>query len=159
MKRVIKLTVNKEEYEVLVEPYWTLLKVLRDVLGFKGPKEGCGIGECGACTVYINGKPVKSCLVLGVEVDGAEITTIEGLSEKGEISGIQKAFFEEGAVQCGFCTPGMVMAINSLYARNSEPKDEDIKEALKGHLCRCTGYETIVRAAKKAKEYIKDEKG
>ncbi len=153
MKKVINLTVNGEQYEVLVEPYWTLLKVLRDVLGFKGPKEGCGIGECGACTVYIDGKPIKSCLVLGIEADGADITTVEGLSDKEEISGIQKAFLEEGAVQCGFCTPGMVMAINALYERSAEPDNEEINEALKGHLCRCTGYETIIKAAKKAKRY------
>lgn len=153
MKKVIRLNVNGEDYEVLVEPYWTLLKVLREVLKFKGPKEGCGIGECGACTVYIDGLPVKSCLVLGVEVEGAKIVTIEGLGEKGEISGIQKAFLEEGAVQCGFCTPGMVMALNALYDRNSNPSDDDIKEALKGHLCRCTGYESITKAAKKAKDY------
>ncbi len=155
MKKIIKLRVNGEDYEILVEPYWTLLKVLRDVLGFTGPKEGCGIGECGACTVYIDGKPVKSCLVLGVEADGADITTIEGLSQNEEISGIQKAFVEEGAVQCGFCTPGMVMAINALYTSVPDPEEDDIKEALKGHLCRCTGYETIVKAAKKAKEYYK----
>ena len=158
MKKIIKLNVNSENYEVLIEPYWTLLKVLRDVLGFKGPKEGCGIGECGACTVYMDGKPVKSCLILGVEADGANITTIEGLSEKKEISGIQKAFLEEGAVQCGFCTPGMIMAIDALYTRTLEPKEEDIKEALKGHLCRCTGYETIINAAKSAKKYYREDK-
>lgn len=136
-----------------------LLDFLRDELGLTGTKEGCGEGECGACTVIIDGKAVNSCLVLLPEIDGSEVTTIEGLSKDGELDTIQKAFVDEGAVQCGFCTPGMIMSAKALLDRNDSPSDEEIMEAIEGNLCRCTGYYKIVQAIKTAAENLRKTNG
>ena len=147
MERKIVLQVNGEEYEVFVDPTKPLLKVLRDVLGLTGPKKGCGKGECGACTVLLDGRPVPSCLVLVGQAEGHAIQTIEGLDPDDPLI---RAFADEGAVQCGFCTPGFIMAAKALLERNPDPSTEEIKEALSGNLCRCTGYAKIIRAVKKA---------
>lgn len=155
MKRRIRLTVNREVWEGEVEPYLTLLRLLRDRMGLVGTKAGCEIGECGACTVLLNGEPVQSCLVLAVEVDGAEVETVEGLAKEDKLHPLQEAFLEKGAVQCGFCTPGMLMAGKALLTRNPNPSKEEIKAALSGHLCRCTGYESIVEAIKLAAERMR----
>ncbi len=152
----IKIKVNGTPYNIVAEDDQTLLSLLRDNLGLTGTKEGCGNGECGACTVIVDGTPMRSCIILAAEMDGKEIITIEGLSEgastgdnKEHISPIQQAFIEEGAVQCGFCTPGFIIATSALLKRKKNPDDNDIKEALSGHLCRCTGYKSIYRAVKK----------
>ena len=142
----IGMTVNGALYSESVPVTLTLLQFLKDKLLLTGTKEGCGIGECGACTVLIDGKPVDSCLVLAVEADGSAIRTIEGEAKNGELSELQKAFLEHGAVQCGFCTPGMIMSAQSLLERNPNPSREQIVESIAGNLCRCTGYEPIVRA-------------
>jgi aerobic carbon-monoxide dehydrogenase small subunit len=126
----------------------TLLEFVRGGLHLTGTKEGCGIGECGACTVLLDGKPVTACLVLAVEADGATVETIEGEATDGELSALQKAFVETGAVQCGFCTPGMIMSARGLLRRRPNPTDDEIVEAIAGNLCRCTGYEAILRAVK-----------
>ncbi len=149
---VIKMKVNGDFVEVDVKPYETLLDVLRNKLFLTGPKEGCGNGECGACTVLLNGKPVNSCLVLAPEADGAEILTVEGLAKDGRLHPIQEAFIEENAFQCGFCTPGFIISTKALLDRKPNPEKEDIVEALAGNLCRCTGYLSILKAVKKAAE-------
>jgi len=147
----IKFKINGIKKKILVEEDLRLIDLIRDKLNLTGTKEGCGNGECGACTVILDGKPVRSCIILAVEVDGSEIITIEGVSgKKGDISKIQKALITEGAIQCGFCTPGFVMAGESLLMRKKKVTDKDIDEALSGHLCRCTGYEAIFKAFKKA---------
>lgn len=148
MKKVINLKVNGEEVSVAVEPDKTLLWLLREELNLTGTKEGCGAGECGACTVIYNGKAVNSCLVLAVEAEGAEVYTIESEAQDGQLSDLQKAFIEYNALQCGFCTPGMIMAARALLKENPHPTDEEIKEAIEGNLCRCTGYVPIVEAIK-----------
>jgi aerobic carbon-monoxide dehydrogenase small subunit len=150
MANTIRLKVNGELYELTVKPHHTLLEVLRDQLELTGTKEGCGLGECGACTVHMNGKPVNSCLVLALEADGSEIITIEGLASAGNLHPVQKAFVEKGAIQCGFCTPGMVMASIGLLRENPKPTQEEIKQALIGNLCRCTGYKKIIEAVSEA---------
>ena len=155
MKRVVSLTVNGETHEVVVEPRTTLLEVLRDSLGLTGAKEGCSLGNCGACTVLLDGKPVLSCLLLAVEAQGKEIVTIEGLAEGGKLHPLQEAFVEHGAVQCGFCIPGMILSAKALLDGNPHPTEEEVKEAISGNLCRCTGYSNAIRAilaAAKAKE-------
>ncbi|MEC9487871.1 MAG: (2Fe-2S)-binding protein [Halanaerobium sp.] len=150
MRRTIELQVNAQQYRIEVEDQQTLLDVLRYRLHLKGTKEGCGEGECGACTVILNGKAVTSCLILAAEADGAQIETIEGQTIDGQLSDVQQAFVEEGAIQCGFCTPGMIMSATALLNRNPDPNEEDIKVALEGNLCRCTGYYSIIEAVKKA---------
>jgi len=130
------------------EPTKTLLKVIREDFSLTGTKEGCGKGECGACTVILNGKAVNSCLIPISQVDGKEVFTIEGISRKN-LDSIQKAFIEEGAVQCGFCTPGFIMSVKALLNSKKKPTDEEIKEAIEGNLCRCTGYSNIIKAIKK----------
>ncbi len=155
----IRIKVNGDWVEAYVKPYQTLLEFLREELGLTGTKEGCGVGECGACTVILNGEPVKSCLVLAVEADGADVRTIEGMTSSGKLHPIQEAFIKTGAVQCGFCTPGMVMASYALLSEKPDPTEEDIKEALAGHLCRCTGYESIIEAIKLAASKIKEGEG
>ncbi len=150
----IKFKVNSEEKEIITAPTRTLLSILREDLGLTGTKEGCGKGECGACTVIMDGKPVVSCLVLACQIDGCEVITIEGLSKDGELDPIQEAFIEEGAVQCGFCTPGMLLSAKALLMRNPNPTEEEIKEAISGNLCRCTGYTKIIEAIKKASKMI-----
>ena len=152
----IKLRVNGYLRELAVKPHQTLLEVLRGPLELTGVKEGCGLGECGACTVLMNGKPVNSCLVLALEADGSEILTIEGLAQGGKLHPIQKAFVEKGAIQCGFCTPGAVMATVGLLKEKTQVSREEIKKALLGNLCRCTGYIKIMEAVETAQEMIKE---
>jgi len=157
MKYTLCFSVNKQPVEIVIEPHLTLLQVLRDTLGLIGAKEGCGTGDCGACTVLINGQPVNSCLMLAVEAEGQEVTTIEGLAADGELHPVQKAFIVHGGLQCGFCTPGILMSSVALLARNPQPTDDEIRAALAGNLCRCTGYDKIVRsvqAAAKEMEYV-----
>jgi carbon-monoxide dehydrogenase small subunit len=149
--RVI-MKVNGTEYHVTTQTSRTLAEVLREDLGLLGTKIGCNKGECGACTVIMNGRPVTSCLVLAVQAEGASITTIEGLMEDGRPSPLEQAFIEEGAVQCGFCTPGMVMSAEALLSVNPHPSVTQIESALEGNLCRCTGYKKIVAAVQKASE-------
>jgi len=149
-EHTIRLTVNGVAEEVRVPSNLTLLQLLRDKLALTGTKNGCSAGECGACTVMMDGEPVNSCLVLAVEADGAEIITVEGLSHDGQLDPLQEAFIAEGGVQCGFCTPGMLVSARALLNRKPNPSEEDIREALLGNLCRCTGYTRIVRAVQKA---------
>jgi carbon-monoxide dehydrogenase small subunit len=146
MKQAIRLHVNGEEHEILTEMNRTLLDVLRENLGLTGTKQGCGLGTCGACTVLINGKPYLSCLTLAVDVQGKEILTIEGLGQNRELHPLQKAFVEKGAVQCGFCTPGMILAAKAFLDENPSPSEEEVKKAISGNFCRCTGYVKIVEA-------------
>ena len=152
---IITLTVNGKAEKVDVKPNETLLHVLREKLGLTGPKEGCGTGDCGACTVIVNGRAVNSCLVLAVEVDGAEILTVEGLKKDEELHPLQKAFIEEHAVQCGYCIPGVLMTALSYLMENPSPTEEEIKKAISGNLCRCGGYPFMVKAIKKASEVMK----
>lgn len=145
-KEKLHLFVNGEEIYTEVAPNKTLLWLLREDLGLTGTKEGCGAGECGACTVILNGKPVNSCLVMALEAEGGEVLTIEGEAKNGGLSDLQKAFIKHNALQCGFCTPGMIMSARALLNRNPSPTREEIKEAMQGNLCRCTGYETIAES-------------
>ncbi len=146
----IEFTLNGVRKRVQVEPNELLLNVLREKLYMTGTKYGCGIGECGACTVLLDGEPVLSCLVLAADVDGREVTTIEGLARGEELDEVQKAFVEEGAVQCGFCTPGFIITAKSLLMENPNPSEEEVREYIKGNLCRCTGYMNIVKAILRA---------
>lgn len=146
MKYPLTLTVNGEKYELEVPPNRTLLEVIRNDLGLTGTKEGCGHGECGACTVLMDRQPVNACLVLALQVQGKEVITIEGLSREGKLHPIQEAFISHGAIQCGFCTPGMVLSVKALLDRNPQPEEGEIREVLSGNLCRCTGYQKIVEA-------------
>lgn len=146
MKEIIRLKVNGDDYELLVEPELSLLKALRDSIGLTGAKEGCGAGECGACTVLVNNKAVNSCLMLAVQADGCEVTTIEGLAVDGKLDPIQQAFMDHGAVQCGFCSPGMIMTAKGLLAEKPNLSREQIKDGLVGNICRCTGYSKIIKA-------------
>ena len=148
----INLTVNNEAHTVICLPETTLLTLLREHLHLTGTKEGCAAGECGACTIIMNGKPVNSCMVMAMEADGAEICTIEGESAGGEISPLQRSFVAHHAFQCGFCTPGMIMSARALLNQNSNPSREEIIEALEGNLCRCTGYESVIAAIEALKE-------
>ncbi len=151
MKRAISFILNGEPTELEIEPHLTLLQLLRDNLGLTGTKEGCGMGECGACTVLVDGKTVNSCILPALEVDGKSVTTIEGLTDaQGNLHPIQKAFIEYGAVQCGFCSPGMVLSAKALLAENPKPTEEEIRHGIAGNLCRCTGYLQIVQAIKAA---------
>jgi carbon-monoxide dehydrogenase small subunit len=150
----ISFILNNEKHTQEVREDMRLLDFLRDEMGLTGTKEGCGEGECGACTVIIDGKAVNSCLVLVPEIDGSEVVTIEGLSRSGELDPIQQTFIDVGAVQCGFCTPGMIMSAKALLDRNSAPSDEEIMEAIEGNLCRCTGYYKIIQAIRKAAESL-----
>ena len=150
MKQLIEFHVNGETYELAVEPQTTLLEVLRDHLGLTGTKEACGTGECGSCTVLIEGKPILSCLALALDYPNKEITTIEGLSQGEKLTPVQQAFVDCGAVQCGFCTPGMILSASALLKKTLSPSEEEIRKALEGHLCRCTGYNKIVEAVNTA---------
>lgn len=158
-KKVIGLSVNNELYELAVEPQQTLLEILRDSLGLTGTKEGCGTGECGSCTVLMNGKTVLSCLMLAVDCVNKEITTIEGVASIERMTPVQEALLEKGGVQCGFCTPGIVLAATAMLNRNSRPSETEIKRSLEGHLCRCTGYNKIIEAVEAAIEKISDIQG
>ncbi|MCF8008843.1 MAG: (2Fe-2S)-binding protein [Halanaerobiales bacterium] len=150
--KTINLTVNKRKYQLNVKENEILLDVLRTKLNFTGTKEGCGEGECGACTIIMDDKAVTSCLILAVEADGSELETIEGQSIGEDISVIQEAFIEENAIQCGFCTPGMIISAKALLDRNPNPSEEEIDIALSGNICRCTGYYSIREAVKRAAE-------
>lgn len=146
----ITISVNGKECELQIKPWATLLDVIREDLGLTGTKEGCGMGECGACTVIMDGQIVNACLILAVEANGKTITTIEGLSNGEELHPIQQAFVEIGGLQCGFCTPGMVLSTKALLDRNQDPTDEEIKKGLEGNFCRCTGYTKIIESVKDA---------
>ncbi len=146
MKRLIELKVNGESYDVAVEPRRTLLEVLREQLGLTGTKEGCDAGDCGTCTVLLDGEPVPSCLVLAIDAQGKDILTIEGLSNGPELHRIQKAFVDYGAIQCGFCSPGMMLTAKALLDKNPNPTEADVRKAISGNLCRCTGYVKIIEA-------------
>ena len=152
MKRLINLTINDKPYEMAVEPNQTLTDLLRYDLGLTGTKKGCEVGDCGSCTVIMDGKPVNSCLVLAVQANGRNIQTIEGLETEKGLHPIQKAFVEKGAIQCGYCSPGMIMSAKSLLERNPKPTEEEIRRAVSGNLCRCTGYQKIVEAIMFASE-------
>jgi carbon-monoxide dehydrogenase small subunit len=148
----IKFILNEKKVEVDVPPNWTLLRLLRESLGLTGTKEGCGIGECGACTVSLDGMPVNACLVLAPKVEGRRVETVEGLGSRDSLHPLQKSFIDHGAIQCGFCTPGILMSSKALLEKNSNPTREEIKEAISGHLCRCTGYHQIIEAIEALKE-------
>ncbi|EDU37523.1 (2Fe-2S)-binding protein [Clostridium sporogenes] len=150
LKRKIKLTVNDKKYEVEIDIRESLSEVLRSRLHLTGVKQGCLVGECGACTVLIDGVPTDSCIYLAAWADGKTIKTIEGIQKKGELSEVQKAFIDEGAVQCGFCTPGLVLTTTALVESQKDYTDDEIKREISGHLCRCTGYNKIFNATKKA---------
>jgi carbon-monoxide dehydrogenase small subunit len=149
-QHTISLIVNGTEEHLQVPSNMTLLHALRESLGYTGTKNGCEAGECGACTVLLNGEPVNSCLILAAEVDGSKITTVEGLVVDGQLTPLQGVFAELNAVQCGYCTPGMLMASTALLERNPNPTVEEIQKALVGNLCRCTGYQRIIDAVQKA---------
>lgn len=151
MKQLLSFTVNGESVSLAVDPNAMLLDVLRDQLELTGAKEGCGMGECGACTVIMNGHTVNTCILPAMEAEGAEIITVEGLiQEDGSLAPIQQAFVEHGAIQCGFCTPGMVMSAQALLMENPHPTEDDIRRSLAGNICRCTGYNQIVAAVQAA---------
>jgi len=156
---LIRLNVNEKVYKVRVEPYWTLVDVLREKLGHTEVKKACGTGECGACTVLLDGKAVPSCLILAVQAEGRKITTIKGLSNGPKLHPLQEAFIKYHAFQCGFCTPGMILSAKSLLDENPNPTEEDVRSAIAGNLCRCTGYVkpiyAILAAAKMIKEHGK----
>ena len=151
----IKIKVNGSEYEQEVRPNETLLEFIREDLGFIGTKEGCGVGECGACTVIMNDKIVNACLVLASEADGASVTTIEGLADGDKLHPIQESFVEKGGLQCGFCTPGMIISTKSLLESNPNPTDEEISIGLSGNFCRCTGYIKIFESVKDAAQRMR----
>jgi aerobic-type carbon monoxide dehydrogenase small subunit (CoxS/CutS family) len=146
----IRLLVNGFEYDLRIKPHWTLIDVLRDEIGLTGTKKGCGKGECGGCTVMIDGEAVLACLVLAIQAQGKSIQTIEGLAQKGKLDSLQNAFVKYGAIQCGYCTPGMIMTSKALLNKNPHPTVEEIQKALSGNLCRCTGYVKIIEAVRKA---------
>jgi carbon-monoxide dehydrogenase small subunit len=149
-KQVVSVTVNGEPYEVFIDSRTTLLQLLREHLGLTGTKEGCSEGECGACSVMLNGRLVDSCLIFAAEANGGQVQTIEGLAVNGELHPVQKAFIECGGVQCGFCTPGMIMASKALLESVANPTEAQIRQALGGNLCRCTGYAKIIQAVQDA---------
>lgn len=148
MEKLIKMTVNSKKHEITVQPNQTLVKVLREALGLTGTKVGCQMGDCGTCTVIMDGKVVNACLVLAVQADGREILTIEGLARDEALHPLQESFITEGAIQCGFCTPGMIMSAQALLKENPDPDEAQIREGISGVLCRCTGYSKIVQAIK-----------
>lgn len=154
----IKLTVNERDYVVEVKPHWTLLDVIRDQIGLTGTKYGCGTGECGACTVLMDRKLAPSCLVLAAQAEGKQIVTIEGLSNGDKLHPLQKAFIEHGAIQCGYCTPGMILSAKALLDRKSNPTEEEVRYAIDGNLCRCTGYVKQVEAILAAAEEMRKQK-
>jgi len=153
----IRFALNGEKVRVEVPAHWTLLRLLREKLGLTGTKEGCGIGECGTCTVLLEGVPVNSCLVMVPKVEGKKVETVEGLGTKDSLHPLQKSFIDHGAVQCGFCTPGILMSSKALLDRNPRPTKEEIKNAIAGHLCRCTGYHQIIAAVEEAGKSLKEQ--
>ena len=157
MKQIAKFIVNERHYELSIEPHVLLVEVLRDELGLTGTKHSCGIGNCGACTVLVDGRPVLSCLTLALTVQGRNITTIEGLAQGTTLHPIQKAFVDHAAIQCGYCTPGMILSAKALLDKNLNPTEQEVKQALSGNLCRCTGYVKIVDAVAAAAEVMSKE--
>jgi carbon-monoxide dehydrogenase small subunit len=154
MKQEMELKVNGELFRVKVETCRTLLEVLRETLGFTGTKEMCNKGDCGGCTVMIDGKPVLSCLTLAIEAQGKDILTIEGLAKGYKLHPIQQAFVDHGAIQCGYCSPGFIMSAKALLDRNPNPTEDEIKEGISNHICRCTGYVQIIEAIQAAAEMM-----
>ena len=150
MKQLIKLRVNGEAYELEVEPRRLLVDVLRDNLGLTGTKKACDFGNCGSCTVLMDSKPILSCLILAIEAQDKDILTVEGLAKDGQLHPLQQAFIDHGAIQCGFCTPGMLLSAKALLDENPQPTEAEVKEALSGNLCRCTGYAKIIEAVEAA---------
>lgn len=159
MKQLMTFNINHNTYELAVEPDLTLVDLLREELGLTGTKKGCNDGDCGACTVLVDGKAVASCSTLAVAVQGKEIITIEGISDHGVLDPVQQAFIDCFAIQCGFCTPGMILATIALLNENPDPTEEEIRDYLRGNICRCTGYTKIIEAVFKAKEYRAQQKG
>ncbi|MGA2109788.1 MAG: (2Fe-2S)-binding protein [Syntrophorhabdales bacterium] len=155
MMEQIRLRINGLAHELEVKPWATLLDTLREDLGLTGTKEGCGQGECGACTVLMDGKPVNACLILAMEAQGKEIVTIEGLASGDDLHPIQQAFVDRGGMQCGFCTPGMILSAKALLDENPDPTDEEIRKGLEGNFCRCTGYTKIIESIRVAAERMK----
>ena len=158
MKQLIKLRVNGESYEVAVEPRKLLVDVLRDNLGLTGTKKACDFGNCGSCTVLMDGKSILSCLILAIEAQGKDILTVEGMAKDGQFHPLQQAFIDHGAIQCGFCTPGMLLSAKALLDENPQPTTAEIKEALSGNLCRCTGYVKIIEAVEAAAQKMRGGK-
>lgn len=154
-KQILHFTVNGEERDILVQPYQTLLEVLRDEIGLTGAKEGCGTGDCGCCTVLLDGKPVTSCLVLALQAEGHQVMTVEGLGPDGELDPIQQAFVRRGALQCGFCIPGAVVMARALLNENPNPTETEIRWAMAGNLCRCTGYTKWIEAIQDVAQEVK----
>lgn len=159
MKRVLSFTLNGDPIEVVCKDNMTLLDLLRDKLGLTGTKKGCEQGECGACTVMLDGKPVNSCCTLAVECEGRDVVTVEGIAKNGQLHPIQKQFIEKWALQCGYCTPGMIMSAKALLDVNPHPTELEIREAIEGNLCRCTGYAKIVEAIQAAAAEMNREEG
>ena len=159
MKRLVTLRVNGETHTVAAEPHHTLLEVLREDLGLTGTKHGCELGECGACTVLVDGMPILACLTLPEQVDTANVTTVEGMANGADLDPIQIAFADQGAAQCGYCTPGMMLTAKALLAENTAPTREDIAHAISGNLCRCTGYTAIYEAIEQAAQQMRDGRG
>jgi carbon-monoxide dehydrogenase small subunit len=158
MAREISFVFNKNPMKIMIADHWTLLHLIREELGYTGTKEGCGSGECGACTVIVDGEAVNSCLYLASEIDGKQLTTIEGLAgTDGTLDPIQKSFVENGGIQCGFCSPGMIMSAKALLDKTPNASEEDIKESIAGNLCRCTGYVQIIDSIKAVSGYGEDE--
>ena len=153
----IQFDLNGKKVRVEVPAHWTFLRLLREMLGLTGTKEGCGIGECGTCTVLLDGMPVNSCLVMAPKVEGRKVETVEGLGTRDSLHPLQQAFIDHGAVQCGFCTPGVLMSSKALLGRNPTPTKEEIRDAITGHLCRCTGYQQIIEAVEGAINQVKGE--
>jgi carbon-monoxide dehydrogenase small subunit len=145
-KQILRLKVNGKPIEVAVDPTWTLLRVLREDLRLTGTKKGCGQGDCGVCTVIMNGKAVNACLVLALQAEGKEVETVEGLGTEEKLHPLQVSFIKHGAVQCGFCTPGMLMSAEALLRQNPHPAEDEVKRGISGNLCRCTGYVKIIKA-------------
>ncbi|MDQ7039965.1 MAG: (2Fe-2S)-binding protein [Rhodothermus sp.] len=157
MRHTIQVTVNGQTHQVEVEPRMLLVELIRDVLGLTGTHVGCDTSQCGACTVHVNGEAVKSCTMFAVQADGCEITTIEGLAQDGQLHPLQEGFWQEHGLQCGFCTPGIIMAAADLLKRNPNPSEAEIRHALEGNYCRCTGYHNIVRAIQYAAARMRGE--
>lgn len=158
MKQIMHFIVNKVPYEIAVDPTRTLLEVLREDLGFTGAKRGCNEGECGACTVIINGKTRSACTTLAVEAQNCDIITVEGIKQGNVLHPVQQAFVDAFAVQCGFCTPGMIMSAVALIGENPNPTDDEIRDYMRGNICRCTGYENILKAIHLAADRMREEK-
>lgn len=153
----IQLIINEKEYKVDIDVNMRLIDLLRDKLGLIGTKEGCGEGECGACTIIMDGESVNSCMVMAFQANASNLVTIEGLEKNGELHPLQRAYMEEGSVQCGFCIPGMIMSTKALLDKSPNPTRDEIREGMSGNLCRCTGYNKAIDAAEKAIEYLKEE--